>query len=257
MKNSSSLAVLIILPIIFACAKFEQFSKPVAGTQMKADTKNVELPKDAEHSVEDAGITREAAVIVSLEKDGKMTVGDKEFTMENIVSKINEGIKKQDYAFQVLYINANKEVTYAKLAKVLNEVRKVEVEKVGFIVNPKENNDGKLGVFNVRIPAEPNEQKIVEIKPNPLTLMISRTSDGKITLNNEVKTLDELKMILTNIFKDRENNGVFREGAYEVDKTVFIKPSLDSKYEDVIKLIDTVKGVGAEPIRMQIDDLSN
>jgi biopolymer transport protein ExbD len=62
---------------------------------------------------------------------------------------------------------------------------------------------------------------------------------------------------LAAIFKERESNGVFREGTNEVEKTVFIKAPRMVKYGDVVKVIDAVKGAGASPVGLQVDDLPN
>ncbi len=61
---------------------------------------------------------------------------------------------------------------------------------------------------------------------------------------------------LSQIFKDRENNGVVREGTNEVEKTVFIKSPRSVRYGDVVSVIDAVKQAGAQPIGLQIDDLT-
>ena len=62
--------------------------------------------------------------------------------------------------------------------------------------------------------------------------------------------------MLVQVFKDREYNGVFREGTNEIEKTVFLKVSKSSKYGDFIKLVEAVKVAGTEPIGIQIDDLN-
>jgi biopolymer transport protein ExbD len=61
---------------------------------------------------------------------------------------------------------------------------------------------------------------------------------------------------LREVFKERGNNGVFREGTNEVEKTVYLKVPKSAKYGDFIKLVEVVKGSGAEPIGIQIDDVS-
>jgi biopolymer transport protein ExbD len=62
---------------------------------------------------------------------------------------------------------------------------------------------------------------------------------------------------LREIFKERENNGVFREGTNEVEKTIFIKSPRSVRYGDVVKVIDAAKTAGASPIGLQIDDLAD
>ena len=72
-----------------------------------------------------------------------------------------------------------------------------------------------------------------------------------------VSDTNNLTNKLTEIFKERENNGVFREGTNEVEKTVFVKASRSLKYGDFVKVIDALKLAGSQPIGIQIDDLGD
>ena len=115
--------------------------------------------------------------------------------------------------------------------------------------------------FEAKVPAEPKPDQQQNAKPNPLTLVVAvNKADMKLTLNNEsfgdVSDASALTNKLKEIFKDRENNGVFREGTNEVEKTVFIKSPRSVKYGDVVSVIDAVKQAGAQPIGLQIDDLA-
>jgi biopolymer transport protein ExbD len=115
--------------------------------------------------------------------------------------------------------------------------------------------------FEAKVPAEPKDQQDVNVKPNPLTLVVGINRDTRdVTLNNDkAGTLDDpstLTTRLSEIFKQRENNGVFREGTNQVEKTIFIKSPKTVRYGDVVKVIDAAKTAGAEPIGLQIDDLS-
>jgi biopolymer transport protein ExbD len=115
--------------------------------------------------------------------------------------------------------------------------------------------------FEAKVPAEPKQQQNIEVKPNPLTLVVNIARDTKaVTLNNEsAGTVDDAEPLtnkLREIFKTRENNGVFKEGTNEVEKTIFIKSPKSVHYGDVVKVIDAAKIAGAQPIGLQIDDLS-
>jgi biopolymer transport protein ExbD len=116
--------------------------------------------------------------------------------------------------------------------------------------------------FEAKVPAEPKtEDQMMPAKPNPLTLVVAiNKADMKITLNNEergnVSDTEPLTNRLTEIFRDRTAQGVFRDGTNEVEKTVFIKSPRSVRYGDVVKVIDAVKMAGAQPIGLQIDDLA-
>lgn len=116
--------------------------------------------------------------------------------------------------------------------------------------------------FEAKVPAEPKDQQQVNVKPNPLTLVIAINKETKgITLNNDsfgdVTDTEKLSNKLREIFKEREANGVFRENTNEVEKTVFIKSPKSIRYGDVIKVIDAAKSAGASPIGLQVDDLTD
>jgi|SRR3954470_13939087 biopolymer transport protein ExbD len=115
--------------------------------------------------------------------------------------------------------------------------------------------------FEAKVPAEPKDQQNVDVKPNPLTLVVAINREARtITLNNDpagsVDDPSALTSRLSEIFKQRENNGVFREGTNQVEKTIFIKSPKSVRYGDVVKVIDAAKTAGAEPIGLQVDDLT-
>ena len=116
--------------------------------------------------------------------------------------------------------------------------------------------------FEAKVPAEPKNQQNLDVKPNPLTLVIGINRETRgVTLNNEgagdVSDASALTAKLQEIFKQRENNGVFRENSNEIEKTVFIKSPKSMRYGDVVKVIDAAKLAGASPIGLQVDDLTD
>jgi biopolymer transport protein ExbD len=120
----------------------------------------------------------------------------------------------------------------------------------------------KPSKFEAKVPAEPKNEQQLDVKPNPLTLVIAINRENRsISLNNEsAGSIDDptaLTAKLTDIFNQRTTNGVFREGTNEVEKTVFLKSPKLAKYGDVVKVIDAAKLAGASPVGLQIDDLTN
>ena len=115
--------------------------------------------------------------------------------------------------------------------------------------------------FEAKVPAEPKPDDVqAPAKPNPLTLVVTvDKSNMGVALNNEaagdVSDTSLLTTKLQEIFKQRENNLVFREGTNEVEKTVFVKSPRSIKYGDVVKVIDAVKLAGSDRVGLQVDDL--
>ncbi|MBX7171936.1 MAG: biopolymer transporter ExbD [Pyrinomonadaceae bacterium] len=117
--------------------------------------------------------------------------------------------------------------------------------------------------FEAKVPAEPKpEDQNTPPKPNPLTLVVSiEKGTGALKLNTEdmgnVTDTTALQTKLETVFKDRADQGVFREGSNEVEKTIFIKAPRSLRYGDIVKVIDAAKVAGAQPIGLQVDDLTD
>jgi biopolymer transport protein ExbD len=117
--------------------------------------------------------------------------------------------------------------------------------------------------FEAKVPAEPKpEEQNAILKPNPNALIVFITGQNlDLKLNQDeignVGNTGPLTSKLKSIFDDRENRGVFRPDSNEVEKTVFIKAPKGVQYGEVVKVIDAIKLAGADPVGLQIDDLSD
>ena len=123
--------------------------------------------------------------------------------------------------------------------------------------------------FKADIPTQrdPNED-LSKLKPNPLTLVVSISPDLQIKLNQDslgsVNDTAPLAQKLALTFKDRKDQRAYRIGMENrqdlkdddrIEKTVFVKAPRAMKYGDVVKVIDAIKGAGASPVGLQVDDL--
>lgn len=123
--------------------------------------------------------------------------------------------------------------------------------------------------FKADIPTQrdPNED-LSRLKPNPLTLVVSISPDLQIKLNQDslgsVNDTAPLAQKLSQTFKERLATRAFKIGMENrtdlkdedrIEKTVFVKAPRATKYGDVVKVIDAIKGAGASPVGLQVDDL--
>lgn len=123
--------------------------------------------------------------------------------------------------------------------------------------------------FQADIPTQrdPNED-LSQLKPNPLTLVVSIGSDLQIRLNQEsvgsVNDSGVLAQRLAQVFAQRKEQRAYKPGMEtrtdlpeqeRIEKTVFIKAPRSLRYEEVVKVIDAMKGAGASPVGLQVDDL--
>lgn len=123
--------------------------------------------------------------------------------------------------------------------------------------------------FRAEIPTQrdPNED-ISQLKPNPLTLVVSISTDLQIKLNQDpmgsVNDPSPLAAKLQQTFQQRKEQRAYKVGMetatnipeeQRIEKTVFVKAPRALKYGEVVKVIDAIKGAGANPVGLQVDDL--
>src|SRR5258705_686188 len=120
--------------------------------------------------------------------------------------------------------------------------------------------------FAAKLPSEPDQQKL---GPNINTLVVTIDPDRSLKLNglSDMGTVDDtskLSMKLVSLFQERTKNHVYRDEMLarldlpeelRIEKTVFIKAPRSIPYGEVVRVMDGLKGAGAEPIGLQLDDL--
>lgn len=103
----------------------------------------------------------------------------------------------------------------------------------------------------------------------PLGLVVTIKSDRSLLLNRtadmgSVFDTTKLTTALVEVFQKRLANHAYRyelrdridlpESA-RIERTVFIKAPRAIPYADVMRVLDAIKGAGASPVGLQIDDL--
>jgi biopolymer transport protein ExbD len=123
--------------------------------------------------------------------------------------------------------------------------------------------------FQADIPTQrdPNED-LSQLKPNPLTLVVSIAPDLSIKLNQDsmgsVNDPSALAQRLALVFAQRKEQRAYKIGMEtrtdvkdedRIEKTVFVKAPRSLRYGEVVKVIDAIKGAGANPVGLHVDDL--
>jgi biopolymer transport protein ExbD len=122
--------------------------------------------------------------------------------------------------------------------------------------------------FAAQLPSKPDDRNL---PPDPRTLVVTIRPDGTLQLNgltDDVGTVadsSKLSAFLISLFKERLANHVYRDDMrsridvpekYRIEKTVFIKAPRSIAYGEVTKVIDGLKGAGADPVGLQLDGLN-
>ncbi len=123
--------------------------------------------------------------------------------------------------------------------------------------------------FKAQIPQPPPQDEREPLKPHTLTLVVTVEKDLSLRLNKtggmgSVDNTAKLSAELSRIIQERRENHAYREVMKDridlpeemrIEKTVFIKAPRSLVYGAVAKVIDGVKGAGADPIGLQVDKL--
>lgn len=121
--------------------------------------------------------------------------------------------------------------------------------------------------FSAKLPAEPDGRVL---PPDPKTLVVTIESDLTLKLNglSDMGTVNDcakLSATLVSLFTQRKTNHAYRADMLtrvdvpeemRIEKTVFIKAPRSIPYGEVAKVIDGLKGAGAEPVGLQLDGLN-
>ncbi len=114
--------------------------------------------------------------------------------------------------------------------------------------------------FKALVPAKPQPEQHVE--PNPLTLVVTMDTAGRLRLNQgEIlgtpDDMSRLTILLEDTFRQRAIglHGAQLPVGITSFNTVFVKAPRTIHYGEVARVIDGLKGAGAQPIGLQIDDL--
>ena len=121
--------------------------------------------------------------------------------------------------------------------------------------------------FMTKLPSIPHDNP--QIAPSDLTLVVTIQSDRTLKLNSlsDMGTVDDLTPLnlkLKSVFDERLKNRAYRSDllarvdlpdSQRIEKTVFIKAPRSLPYGEVARVLDGLKGSGADPIGLQLDDL--
>ena len=158
--------------------------------------------------------------------------------------------------------SANRAVPYINVTPLIDVLLVVII--IFMVVTPL-----KPSRFKADIPTQrdPNED-VSKLKPNPLTLVVSISTDLQLKLNQEamgsVNDPSALAVKLQQVFQQRKEQHAYKYGMeaatnisedLRIEKTVFVKAPRALHYGDVVKVIDAIKGAGANPVGLQVDDL--
>src|SRR5678809_478807 len=105
----------------------------------------VALPKNMTNPDVDPNIIKESSIVISVPNDGEYYLGKKKIQKEELADKVDTMLKaiknEQD---RIVYIKSGVGVSYGDVVNVINEVRKLGVDKIGLVADRKQKNSTAL-----------------------------------------------------------------------------------------------------------------
>jgi biopolymer transport protein TolR len=98
----------------------------------------VALPKNMTNPDVDPNIIKESSVVISIPNDGEYYLGKERLQREHLTDKVDSMLKKiKNEQDKIVYIKSGVGVSYGDVVNVINEVRKLGVDKIGLVADKK------------------------------------------------------------------------------------------------------------------------
>ena len=98
----------------------------------------VALPKNMTNPDVDPNIIKESSVVISIPNDGEYYLGKEKLQREQLADKVDTMLGKiKNEQDKIVYIKSGVGVSYGDVVNVINEVRKLGVDKIGLVADKK------------------------------------------------------------------------------------------------------------------------
>jgi biopolymer transport protein ExbD/biopolymer transport protein TolR len=99
----------------------------------------VALPKNMTNPDVDPNIIKESSIVISVPNDGEYYLGKNKVSKEQLADKVDSMLEKNAKKDEdrIVYIKSGVGVSYGDVVNVINEVRKLGVDKIGLVADKK------------------------------------------------------------------------------------------------------------------------
>ena len=98
----------------------------------------VALPKEMKNPDVDQNIIKESSVVISIPNDGEYYLGKIKVQRADLADKVDRMLKNiKNEQDKIVYIKSGVKVSYGDVVAVINEVRKLGVDKIGLVADKK------------------------------------------------------------------------------------------------------------------------
>ncbi len=101
----------------------------------------VNLPKDLNTPTEDAEITKDTSVVITIPNNSDFYVGKDPFPLTGLGEKIKSMMKDKAPDKRIVYIKSGVEVDYGTVVQAIDVIRKQDIDKIGLVADKKKGGD--------------------------------------------------------------------------------------------------------------------
>ncbi len=189
-------------------------------------------------------------IVITIAPSNEIFLGEQSVVLSQIGKKLDSLKDTRTPDNRTVYIKSQDDAMFGKVIQIMQVGRIAQIDAYKLISSDAFEKSDLSKIAQIIIPLE---RFLGKNKPNPLSLTVTIDQTGNIKLNNSPETKESLSTHLLQVFNEREQNGVFRVGLNEVEKTVFISAGVSTKFGEVVKIIEAIKNSGANPIGLDVD----
>jgi biopolymer transport protein TolR len=98
----------------------------------------VAIPREMKNPDVDPNIIKESSIVISIPNDGQYYLGKKLVAKEELTEKVDSMLKSiKNEQDRIVYIKSGVAVSYGDVVNVINEVRKLGVDRIGLVADKK------------------------------------------------------------------------------------------------------------------------
>lgn len=97
----------------------------------------VNLPKNLEMPVEDAEITKDTSVVISIPDNNTFYIGKDPYPLTALGEKIETAMKGKSPDKRIVYIKSGINVDYGTVVQAIDVIRKQDIDKIGLVADKK------------------------------------------------------------------------------------------------------------------------
>ena len=103
----------------------------------------VNIPKDMNMAQEDAEITKDTSVVISIPNNSDFYIGKDPYPISELGEKIQNLMKDKAPDKRIVYIKSGVEVDYGTVVQAIDTIRKQDIDKIGLVADRKKGGESQ------------------------------------------------------------------------------------------------------------------